>query len=339
MSVFFRSNCLLFGAAALLVSALSAPSADAAPKQSSAALRASFIALMDTYQQVYQQEGDLRGMLMVDQAKAALSRVDDEALARILARATLPDFAPATSAMERLRKSSQRAMVKSALITAAGTSFPSSPSVIDACVNTPHGDQITYDALIAYQVTSGILAAANYVCNETVLGENGAAACIPFAIANDIASSLFSVRNFCSGLDSSAAITGIYDRTLAIDNDLAAARTDILNNANTNTTAINANVTAAVSASTASINANSNANTTALTTLIGASTTSINNNTNSNTAALITNSNANRDQVIAQLQALNCEIVRLLNTADGKRSSSIAACSAQPGFPYHWPGK
>ena len=176
MSASTRSARSLRGVAALLAIVLVPKVAQAETKQTPQALRASFSALMDSYQQVYEQEGDVRGVLMVDQARFALARVDDDKLSRMIAKGNLPDFAPATSAMKRLGKSSQKLLARSAELTAAtapaaaAAAFPSSPSVIDACVNTPHGDQITYDALIAFQVTSGILAAANYVCVESDLG-------------------------------------------------------------------------------------------------------------------------------------------------------------------------
>lgn len=74
----------------------------------------------------------------------------------------------------------------------------------------------------------------------------------------------------------------------------------------------------------------------ALTTNINQSTASIINNDNTNKTAIINNDNANKDTIVAALSALGCEIIRLLNTPDGQRASSILACSAQPGFPYKW---
>jgi hypothetical protein len=188
--------------------------------------------------------------------------------------------------------------------------FPGAPSVIDDCNNTPHDDQITYDALIAFQVTSGILAAAAWVCNEDILGENGSLACVPLAIANDIASSLFAVRSFCASLDTGALVSGSYTRLGHIHDDLSTARTDIINNSNTNTTAINNN--------------------------ISASTTSIINTVNAGTTSIVNNNNANTAMIVSELRALGCEIVRLLNTPEGQRASSILACSTQPGYPYRW---
>jgi hypothetical protein len=46
------------------------------------------------------------------------------------------------------------------------------------------------------------------------------------------------------------------------------------------------------------------------------------------------------DALTAEVEALrqaNCEIIRLLNTPDGLRSSSLPVCADQPGFPYSFP--
>lgn len=54
---------------------------------------------------------------------------------------------------------------------------------------------------------------------------------------------------------------------------------------------------------------------------------------------IIQNDNANRDVIVAELRSLGCEIVRILNTPEGLRTSDILSCQGQPSFPYDWPGK
>jgi hypothetical protein len=52
--------------------------------------------------------------------------------------------------------------------------------------------------------------------------------------------------------------------------------------------------------------------------------------------------NAKLDALAAAVEALrqaNCEITRLLNTPEGRRSSNLPVCSDQPGFPYNFPQK
>ena len=60
-------------------------------------------------------------------------------------------------------------------------------------------------------------------------------------------------------------------------------------------------------------------------------------NDNANTTTIINNDNANRDLIVNELHALGCELVRLLNTPEGQKESSILACTGQPGFPYAFP--
>ena len=153
--------------------------------------------------------------------------------------------------------------------------------------------------MIAAQVTSGILAAAAWVCNEDVLGENGSAACIPFAIADDIAQSLFATRNFCSGLDTSAMIAGSSSRLDHIHTDLSNDLTTLQGNITTATTTIttndNTNKTAIVT--------NDNTNKDSIISNIGAGTTTVVNSGNANTTQIITNANANTTQIINNANA------------------------------------
>ena len=119
---------------------------------------------------------------------------------------------------------------------------------------------------------------------------------------------------------------------LAIVTNDNSNRATIVTNDNTNTTNIIANdnsnkvaIITVANANTATIVNNDNTNT-----------TTIVNNDNANKTAIITNDNANTATLVAEIRALGCEIVRLLNTPDGQRASAILACSAAPGFPYSW---
>ena len=173
-----------------------------------------------------------------------------------------------------------------------------------------------------------ILAAAEFACEETIVilgeGGNGAAVCIPLAIAQDVAAIPFELASFCGGEEDSALLQGSYDRLAHIHTDLDSARTAIINNSNTNKT----EVINKIDANTASIIDNIDANTNLIV-----------NNDNSNRTQIINNDNANRDAVIMELRNLGCEIVRLLNTPEGQRASSALACVGQPSYPYNFPEK
>ena len=273
--------------------------------------RGAFGALIDGYEQVFRQEGDLRGVDWTGKARAALLVVPDAELSRVFSASGFPDVSAGRTAIQRLADNSHKSLKSAQRLKSLP--FPGAPSVISACNDTPHGDQITYDALIAFQVTSGILSAAAWGCNEDIAGENGSLVCAPFAIANDVASSLFAVRSFCGSLDTSMLVQGNYDRLGHLHTDLASEQTTIISNDNSNKTAI-------------VINDNNNTKT-------------ITDNANANKNEVITVANANTAKLVSEIRALGCEIVRLLTTPEGMRASAILACAGQPSYPYSFPKK
>lgn len=317
------------------IGALAATTAIAAtPNPQAQAFRADYGTVLDTLEQSLAQNGNTRGLTLIQRSRASLQRTSDETLARIFQQG-IPDIS--ASAMQ-LQSAATRSMARP---KSAG--LPSASAIISACDSNPHDAQSVYDSLIAAQVTSSVLAAATFVCTEDILGENGSAACIPLAIADDIAQGIFAVRQFCEGEEGGAKSDAAYDRLDHIHTDLADAKssilndnssklTAILNNANTNTTSIisndNSNTTTIVN------NDNTNKNTVVNT--VNTAKTEVITVANANTATIINNSNANRDLLIGELHALACELIRLSTTPDGQRASSIQACMSQPGFPYSW---
>ncbi len=323
-----------------------------------AQFRAQFDTMMANYERMATTLGNLKTLEQASEARLAMSRVTDQQLAIIYARTGFPNLAGAVIASELLASRATKQQAKS-------LPFPVAAAVVSQCNSVDSSPATRYAELIAKEVTSGILAAATFLCTQDILGENGSAACIPFAIADDVAQSLFNTATFCSGEGSSNAVDASYLRLEHLHNDLSAGVTSIVNNDNSNKTAIitndntntasivsndNSNKTAIITndnTNTANIITNDNANKTALITVANANTATIVNNDNTNTTtitindnanktAIITNDNANTATLVAEIRALGCEIVRLLNTPDGQRASAIMACSAAPGFPYSW---
>jgi hypothetical protein len=324
---------------------ISAAAIAATPNPQAQAFRANYGIVLEGLEQSLVQNGNTRGLALLRQSRASLNTVSDESLAHIF-RQGIPDISAAAMELQSMATRA-KARPKSA-------GLPSASPIISACDSNPHDSQTVYDTLIAAQVTSGILAAATFVCTEDILGENGAAACIPFAIADDIAQSLFAVRQFCQGEEGGAKSDAAYDRLDHIHTDLANAQssilsdnssklTSILNNSNTNKDTIVDAVNAAKSAVITSGNTNTttvvntvNTAKTEVITVANSNTSTIVNNSNANALSIINNANANRDVLIGELHALACELIRLSTTPDGQRASSIQACQAQPGFPYSW---
>ena len=304
-----------------------------------AQFRAQFDTMMANFERVATKQGNLKMLEQASEARLAMNRVSQQQLTIVYARIGYPNLAAAVLASELIASSPVKEQAKSA-------GLPAAAAVVSQCNSVDYSASRRYSELIAKEVTSGLLAAATFVCTQDVLGENGSAACIPLAIADDVAQSLFNVATFCSGEESSNQIDASYQRLAHLHDDLTAGITSIVNNDNSNKTAIiandNANKTTIVAndnTNTANIIANDNTNKTTIVTNANTNTTNIINNDNANKTTLITVANANTATIVAEIRALGCEIVRLLNTPDGQRASSILACSAAPGFPYSWNNK
>jgi hypothetical protein len=330
---------------AALCGLVSAAAIAATPNPQAQAFRADYGTVLDTLEQSLVQNGNTRGVTLIQRSRASLKRATDDTLAHIFQQG-IPDIS--ASAMQ-LQSAATRSVARP---KSAG--LPSASAIIGACDSNPHDAQSVYDSLIAAQVTSSVLSAATFVCTEDILGENGSAACIPLAIADDIAQGIFAVRQFCEGEEGGAKSDAAYDRLDHIHTDLANAQasilsdnssklTAILSNATTNTNTIvsNANSNTNTILSNANANAttivnNANTNKDTIVSTVNTAKTEVITVANANTATIINNSNANRDLLIGELHALACELIRLSTTPDGQRASSIQACQAQPGFPYSW---
>jgi len=79
---------------------------------------------------------------------------------------------------------------------------------------------------------------------------------------------------------------------------------------------------------------NDNTNRNLITSNDNTNTSNIIANDNANKAMIISNENANLNTTINELRALGCDVIRLLNTPDGQKSSNIASCQGKPGWPY-----
>ena len=284
------SRC--FGLACLLLGLVNAVPVIAQTRGTIATFRAQYDVMMANYEQLFAANGNIDGQLRAQRGRAAMQAVTDEQLAKVFAKTRIPDFSTVASVAKYLveRKSTQQEK---------SLPFPGEPPIVSGCVGTDYTSETRYAETIANEVTQSILAAAAWVCNEDILGENGSLACVPLAIAADVTQGLIDVANFCAGEVTANQVAGNFERLGHIHDDLAA---DFA----------------------------------AITTNINQSTTSIISNDNANTTTIINNDNANRDTIVSALSALGCEIIRLLNTPEGQRASSILACSAKPGFPYSW---
>ena len=314
-----RAPCAALTALALCipVSALPAGRARAVPVQ---LFRAQMLELVERYEVVLDRLGSEAGRARISEARAALDGVSDGDLAAVFARTGVPDLTPAVIAAEGLLAVTPepnpgwKELVRDRFFGALDV-LPDAPPIISECGNIAHGSTFVFGALIAWQVARGILAAAEFACQETVVvlgeGGNGAAACIPLAIAADAAAIPYELGSFCAGEEDSATLQGTYQRLATVHADLLQVRNDIIADAASNRDTLLANAAANRD-------------------LIMA-------NDDANRDAILANANGNRDLIIQEVRALSCELARLLATPEGRRHSEVAACVGQPGYPYDFP--
>jgi hypothetical protein len=258
-------------------------------QQALASFRTQYDVMMSNFERIKSAQGDIAAAARIQQGRDAMQRLTDEQLSTVYSQITLPDLSGLAIATGYLASRVESATQGQQKLSggrrqAQSLPFPVADDLISECDGLNLDATSRYALLIVKQVASSILAAANYVCLQDILGENGALACVPLSIAADVANGFFETAQFCAGELTANKVDGNYRRLEHIHSDLAA----------------------------------------------GSAT---------NTTTIVDNTNAARDAILNQLKALGCEIIRLLNTPDGQRASSIAACSALPGFPYKFPGK
>jgi len=205
-------------------------------------------------------------------------------------------------------------------------------------------------------------------CNEVlvVLGEGGnaRALCIVTDIIYIAAHAVWEGIHFCNEELTDAVVDANYERLDHIHSDLAASvtndnsnKTMIVDNDNSNKTMIIAEIDAKSTSLSQQISGgttdilnkieskgndiinNDNTNRNLIISNANTNTNNIITNDNANKTMIINNENANFAATINELRGLGCEVIRLLNTPDGQRTSNIASCTGKPGWPYSWNGK
>jgi hypothetical protein len=235
----------------------------------------------------------------------------------------------------------------------------------DETTRIPVGVLLAVD--VVYFIAETVSDIAQDGCNEVlvVLGEggNGRLVCIATDVIYVIAHAVFEGVHFCNEEFTDATVDANYERLGHIHDDLAASvandnsnKTMIVSNDNSNKTTIIAEVDAKATALSSQISAgttdilnkieskgndiinNDNTNRTQIINNGNTNTANIITNANANKTMIINNDNANFAATINELRALGCDIIRLLNTPEGQRSSAIASCVGKPGYPYNFPG-
>lgn len=244
--------------------------------------RDNYDALLSNFERMSAVRGDTASQQAARQGRKILATLTNDQLARLFKQGSIPDVSVAVVATRHLAsrmESKQKARSLSVerlgnptlAVTPQSPGFPGPVPIVAGCNGVDIEASTRYALFIAKEVANSILAAAAWVCNEDILGENGSAACVPLAIAADVANGFFDTATFCAGEVTANQVDANFNRLDHIHDDLAAGITTIVNNDDANRTAI--------------VN-NDNANT-----------TTIVNNDNANTAAIISNANANKNEL------------------------------------------
>ena len=236
--------------------------------QTVGSFRAQYAAIMADFSRIYAATGDTAGQERVRQGLEAMGALTDDQVARLYAKTRIPDLTLAAAASEYV---ASRAKSTGGLVTDS-LPFPDAPALITECTVLPIDSASRFALLILKEIANGLLAAAAFGCLEDILGENGALACVPLAIASDLANGVFDSAQYCAGEFTANQVDANFNRLAHIHDDLTTGIKTMVNTDNASRTSV--------------IN-NDNANR-----------ISIVNNNNAIKDAIINNDNANKDSIL-----------------------------------------
>jgi hypothetical protein len=262
-------------------------------------LREQYDAMMADFEHILKAQGDPAGTEKARRGREAMRALSDQQLANLYSHTRIPNLSVVVTATQYLvsqadsQKTVTSARSAAAPLAAESVPFPEPIALDPGCNGVDISSGTRYTQLIAKEVTNSILAAAAWACNEDILGENGSAACIPLAIAADVANGFFDTSAWCSGEVTANQVDANFNRLGHIHDDLTAGITTIVSNDNTNT----ANIVSNDNTNTANIVSNDNTNTANIVSNDNANRTLIINNDNANLATIISNANANKNEL------------------------------------------
>jgi hypothetical protein len=249
------------------------------------------------------------------------------------ARAVIADFkqnAAKSSGAIEARHKSKGGLTPSAI---ADGPFPPRPDPGDPICNGLFGNNrpsatVILTADIVFLAAEIVRDVAQDICKQDVLGENTSLACEITDGVYNVAKIVREKIRDCDDDFTKRTVDANFDRLDDVHTDLLAAVT----NDDTNT----ASIISAISSTTTTIAGDITTATNTIVSNDNTNTANIIANDNTNTLSIINNDNTNTLKIIGQLQTVGCEVIRLLNTPMGLRSSNIASCVGQPGFPYQF---
>lgn len=220
----FRTSSRLFAILAVLAIAQSAVAQESGALQ---AFREKYDVMMSNFESIAKASGNKARQERAHQGREAMRMVTDDQLTKTFGQNHIPDLSVGAMASEYAAariESQQKTAEKIRALTPLTPGFPGPPPLVSGCNGVDITADTRYALLIIKEVANSVLAAAAWVCNEDVLGENGSLACVPLAIAADIANGFFDTATFCAGEVTANQVDANFNRLDHIHNDLAAVQ-------------------------------------------------------------------------------------------------------------------
>jgi hypothetical protein len=204
-----------------------APSSDA--QQDWTTFRANYDVMMSNFERMAAATGNTARQERAHQGREAMRLVTDAQLAKTFGQNPVPDLSFGATASQYLaaKIDSQKTAETKRALSPLTPGFPGPVALVAGCDGVDITADTRYALFIIKEVANSILAAAAWVCNEDILGENGSAACIPLAIAADVANGFFDTATFCAGEVTANQVDANFNRLDHIHNDLADAQASI----------------------------------------------------------------------------------------------------------------
>jgi hypothetical protein len=201
-----------------------APSSNA--QQNWTAFRENYDAMMSNFERMAAATGNKARQERAHQGREAMRTVTDAQLVKTFGENAVPDlsFGAAASQYVAAKIESQKTAETQRALSPLTPGFPGPVDLVAGCVGVDITADTRYALFIIKEVANSILAAAAWVCNEDILGENGSLACVPLAIAADVANGFFDTATFCAGEVTANQVDANFNRLDHIHNDLAAVQ-------------------------------------------------------------------------------------------------------------------
>jgi hypothetical protein len=204
------------------------PSLNAQEPGALQAFRENYDVMMSNFERMAKATGNKARQERAHQGREAMRMVTDDQLTKAFGQNQVPDLSFGAMTSQYLAakiESQQKTAETKRALSPLTPGFPGPVDLVAGCVGVDITAETRYALFIIKEVANAVLAAAAWVCNEDILGENGSLACVPLAIAADVANGFFDTATFCAGEVTANQVDANFNRLDHIHDDLAAVQT------------------------------------------------------------------------------------------------------------------